>query len=93
MIGDRLALEDRHDERLVDDRAHAATRLGVGGRHDTDRSVRLGRQQLDLEPSWNRATSDHTAVISGVQYRGSWRRGSSGAGCGGRSARHAVHNR
>jgi hypothetical protein len=51
VIGDCLAFENRLDERLVDvGRTLAACHRGIG-RRDTDRGVRLGRQQLDFEPA------------------------------------------
>ena len=51
VVGGALALEHGGDERVVDDRRPVAAGGGVGGRHDAERGVGLGRQQLDLEPA------------------------------------------
>ena len=68
MIGDRFAFEHGRDERLVDDGARGPAGRGVVRGHDADRGVRLGGQQLDLEPPPRTSTtSDQIAVISGVE--------------------------
>jgi hypothetical protein len=51
VIGDRFPVEHRLHEPVVDDRGVGAARFGVGGRHDALGDVRLGGEQLDLEPA------------------------------------------
>ena len=49
VIGDPLALVDGAYEGLIDHRGVGAARRCVGDRHDADRGVGLGGEQLDLE--------------------------------------------
>ena len=50
VVGDLLALQHVGHEDLVDGRRLGPARGGILGRHHPDRSLRLGGQQLHLEP-------------------------------------------